>query len=612
MAFHVSLCAREKKSERRINTKTLVFTIALLAGLVMAGSTGAWAQCPASPAFTPDFSNNQTCLTLNGSAAFGAPASTLEQPPSSNPPQAPPPGVNTVLRLTPNRIFVAGSAWWNVPFPVNQHFSTTFTFQMSGANTNLPGDGIAFVIQHSPQALNALDADNGADGCSIGFGQTASGICTPNSGGIPNSLAVEFDAYQNTEIGDVSANHVAIQSCGTGPNSVDSNCRKADHDLTNDEINLANGSIHTATITYTPPPTNCLEGQCLGFLDVILDGTDLFPNGVQFDMTSLGLGDGGIAYVGFTGATGGADDNHDILSWTFAPDRQTITQPAPAGTTTTYLFGTYLYKVKPDQDIDHLAVTAVLTDPDTFATHQQHANFGNNVQCIVYSDTAGKCVEFHAVCTSSNNACSNVNYDVATSYDVPTTTPITNPGFLKATDQDCVAGIMFDSNIITQFLQTRNDPTTKGSSRPSFSCFVAVQNVTYSPADLDIVNLPSSKAKQGYNLTYVATTTNFGPSGAQGVFISNTIPGGTTYVSSSLCSLGNGCSSDRCTFAAGTASCSVGNLDKFGLEFMLVTVQVTAKPGTILSDTATISAFNPDPDRKPDRSWTTKITVTSK
>jgi len=589
--------------------KTLVFTIAALAGLVMAGSTGAWAQCPASPAFTPDFSGNQACLTLNGSAAFFTPAPILEQTLTpSNPPV--PPTQGTVLRLTPNTFFVTGSAWWNTRLPVSGHFSTTFTFQMSGANTSLPGDGIAFVIQNSLQGLQALDADNGADGCSIGFGQAANGSCTPNAGGIPNSLAIAFDAYQNTEIGDPSANHVEIQSCGTGPNRVDSDpgCRRDDHDLTGDEINLADGHVHTATITYTPSLlTNC-DGPCPGVLDVMLDGIHLFPNGVQFNMNSLGLGEGGTAYVGFTGATGGADDNHDILSWTAS---QTITQPAPKNTTTTYTFGTYLYKVKPDQDIDQLEVTAVLTNPATFTADRQSKQDFPGAKCIVYDTTNGNCVEFHAACNSANGACTNVNYDVATSYDVPVNSPlISNPGFLKATGQECEPGITFDSNIITEFLQTRNDPTTKGSSRPSFSCFVAVSNVTYGPADLDIVNLASPKVRQYANLTYVATTTNFGPSGAQGVAISNIIPDGTKYLSSSLCSLSGGCSSNSCSYAAGTAKCTVGNLDKFGLEFMLVTVQVTAKAGTILSDRAFISAFNPDPDRVPDRSWTMKTTVT--
>ena len=115
-------------------------------------------------------------------------------------------------------------------------------------------------------------------------------------------------------------------------------------------------------------------------------------------------------------------------------------------------------------------------------------------------------------------------------------------GFLKAANQDCNSSTTFDSNIITEFLQTRTDPTTKGSSQPSLlTCFVAVSNLTYGPADLDIVNLASPKVKQGANLTYVATTTNFGPSGAQGVAISDSIPDGAMYLSSSLCSLGGGC-----------------------------------------------------------------------
>ncbi len=184
--------------------------------------------------------------------------------------------------------------------------------------------------------------------------------------------------------------------------------------------------------------------------------------------------------------------------------------------------------MKPDQDIDQLEVTAVLTDPATFAADRASKQDFPGAECIVYDTTNGNCVEFHAACNSANGACTNVNYDVATSYDVPVNSPrISNPGFLKATNQECEPGITFDSNIITEFLQTRNDPTTKGSSRPSFSCFVAVSNVTYGPADLDIVNLASSKVKQYANLTYVATTTNFGPSGAQGVAISNIIPAGS-------------------------------------------------------------------------------------
>jgi uncharacterized repeat protein (TIGR01451 family) len=460
------------------------------------------------------------------------------------------------------------------------------------------------VIQNSGAGLQAI----GGGGGQIGYE------------GIENSLAVEFDTYANPfdpewdGTGGVSANHVAIQSCGQLPNSAEH--PTCELNLASAPVPMNDGNAHTVRIDYltnVPLPPSCGDSCFTSFMQVTIDGHAVFEaNGVPVDLSSLltlaNPSDltADSAYVGFTGATGFFKEENDILGWTFTPHSgQTITQTnLPPNQFTTFNFGSYLYKVQPDVGIDTLSVTEVPTDPGSFSGGP---NFPS-AQCIVYDSTGGKCVEFHAQCTGAT--CSNVNYQVVTSYDVPSGPPITNPGFLKATGLDCVPGITFDSNIITSFLQTRTDPTTKGSSRPSFSCFVAVSNVTYAPADLDIVNLASSKVKQGANLSYVATTTNFGPSSAQGVAISNTIPAGTTYVASSLCSLTNGCSSTPCTFAAGTASCSVGSLDKFGLEFMVVTVKVTASPGTILTDRAAISAFNPDPDRTPDRSWTTKTTVT--
>ena len=613
-------CTRVPRGAQNVKIRPLVFAIVIMVGMALAMSSSAWAQvpCPSVPNFTPDFTNNQTCLQLNNKAAFGPPASTLELQGTPNPPQPAPQGVNNVLRLTPASTFISGSAFYKTLAPVSGAFSTTFTFQISGSNTldgnQHPtfGDGIAFVIQNSPSGASAIDASNGTDGCSIGFGQTSVGTCTGNTGGIPNSLAIAFDTYQNPDISDVSANHVEIQSCGPNANTVDTTCRIADFDLTTSEISLANGYVHTATITYTPPAVGC-EFQC-GGLDVILDGLDLFPGGVDYNLTNLGLASGS-AYVGFTAATGGADDYHDILSWTFTPQGQTITQPLQAGVQTTFNFGPHVYKITPNQNIDALAVTAVLTDFGTFAMDRNTIGDFPGAQCIVYDGTGGKCVEYHAACTMNDpnsTACTNVSYDVVTSYDVPAGTGnILNPGFLKATGKDCVPGITFDANIITQFTQTRTDPTTKGSSKPSFSCFVAVQNVTYPKADLDILNLGPLKVKPNANLTYYSTIVNFGPNGAQGVAISNPIPSGTTYVSSSLCTLNNVCSSAKCSFDGTAASCQVGNLDKFAIQYMTTTVKVTATSGYIV-DTATVSAFNPDSDKTPDRSWTWKTLVSNK
>jgi uncharacterized repeat protein (TIGR01451 family) len=560
-----------------MSMKTLVLGIAALAGLVMAGSTPLLAQ---SPSF-PDFSST-TNLVFNGTALKSG----------------------NVLRLNPSLQNQAGSAWYSVLQPVANGFSTTFKFQITNAS-NPSADGIAFVIQNSEAGLQAL----GGGGGGIGYQ------------GIGNSLAIEFDTYanpfdpENNGSGVVPANHVAILSCGVGTNS-------ADHtlcgiNLATAPVNLADGSAHNVQIEYTtgvPIPPQC-QSCSSSYLQVTIDGFAVFESpGVGVDLsTLLQLANPSeqevaeSAYVGFTGATGFFQEANDILSWNFTSHSgQTITQTnLPPNTFTTYNFGSYLYKVKPDVGIETLSVTEVPTD---FGTFNAGPNFSPNTKCIVYDSTGGKCIEFHAQCTGAT--CNNVNYEVVTSYDVPSGPDIKNPGFLKATGQDCVPGITFDSNIITEFLQMRTDPTTKGSSRPSFSCFVAVRDLTYGPADLDIVNLASPKVKQGANLTYVATTTNFGPSNAQGVAISNAIPAGTTYLSSSLCSLTSGCSKTPCSFAEGTAKCTVGNMDRFGLEFMLVTVKVTAQPGTVISDKATIDSFNPDPDPVPDRSWTMKTVVT--
>jgi len=620
-------CTGAPRCQRRVKYSTLLFAVVTIVGMALAPTTSVWAQvlvpCPSVPNFTPDFSSNQNCLALNNLAAFGPPASTLTQPEGTpNPAQPAPQGVATVLRLTPNATYISGSAWYKTPVPVSGSFSTTFTFQMSGTTSGV-GDGIAFLIQNSEAGTSAIDASNGTDGCSIGFGQVTPHDnvlpCTGSTGGIPNSLAIEFDAFQNSDINDVSPNHVAIQSCGTAANSVDSVCRIDDFDLTTSEISLANGYVHTATITYTPPAPNAVcEGTCPGTLDVILDGVDLFSDGgVSFDMTSIGLGPNGTALVGFTAATGGADDNQDILSWTFTPQSQTITQPLQAGVQTTFNFGPHVYKIKPNQNIDALSVTAVLTDFTQFQTDRNTIRDFPGSTCIIYSGTGGKCVEYHAVCTDNPNkatppVCNNVSYDVVTSYDVPgDPNTIVNPGFLKATGQDCTPGITFDSNIITQFTVARTDPTTKGSSKPSFSCFVAVQNVAYAKTDLDIINLAAIKVRPNTNLSYISTVGNLGPSGAQGVAISNTIPSGTTYVSSALCTLNNGCSNATCSSDGTTASCQVGNLDKYGIEFMVTTVKVTATSGYII-DTAKVSAFNPDTDKVPDRSSTWKTLVSNR
>ena len=128
--------------------------------------------------------------------------------------------------------------------------------------------------------------------------------------GLTNSLAIEFDTYQNDW--DPSANHMAIQSNGTGANS-------ASHSSVSDNLpvppvsvvtnplitTLANGATHTVVITYDGMST----------LTATLDGTDVVTASVS--LSTLGLDPGGNAVIGFTAATGASSEKTQILSWSF-------------------------------------------------------------------------------------------------------------------------------------------------------------------------------------------------------------------------------------------------------------------------------------------------------
>ncbi|MGD1094295.1 MAG: MBG domain-containing protein [Bryobacteraceae bacterium] len=185
------------------------------------------------------------------------------------------------------------AAWLPAPLPVGSAFTTQFSFQISAS---APGatiaDGFAFVIQNSLAGTGAL----GTTGMGGFLGYQ----------GLTNSLAVEFDTYQNDW--DPNANHVAIQSNYTGANSASHN--GVDYPTpTISAVNtvaiptLAEGS-HTVIITY--------DGSTL---TVSLDRTSVVSASVN--LSNLGLDPNGNAVVGFTAATGDASQVTQISSWSF-------------------------------------------------------------------------------------------------------------------------------------------------------------------------------------------------------------------------------------------------------------------------------------------------------
>lgn len=194
----------------------------------------------------------------------------------------------TALELTPAVNSQVGCAWCTAKPDVAAGFETRFEFRIAlGTGSEVGADGFAFVVQgQGPQA-------QGEDGVNIGYGT------------IPNSLAVEFDTYFNREVVDPVDNHVAVMCHGTEPNTPD-HISSLGTQTFSTPIN--DGAVHWVKIEYVP-----------GTMKVYVDDASAPMLAVQVDLAqSLQLEDG-RAWVGFTSATGGESESHEILSWAFGP-----------------------------------------------------------------------------------------------------------------------------------------------------------------------------------------------------------------------------------------------------------------------------------------------------
>jgi hypothetical protein len=203
-----------------------------------------------------------------------------------------------VLRLTRNLGSLRGAAWMTAKQRVSRGFITTFRFRISPRSTSpdVGSDGLAFVVQD--ESVTAI----GSGGGGIGYGTLDA---VP---GIRRSLAVEIDTFQNFEFPEPNGNHIAVHTRGIEPNSPAPDGMLA---LFSPSVNLSNAAVHTLTVRYVP-------GQLTVFLDAIRDPVLTVPvNLTNINGASI-LDAQGRAWVGFTAATGGRAEYHDIRLWQFA------------------------------------------------------------------------------------------------------------------------------------------------------------------------------------------------------------------------------------------------------------------------------------------------------
>ena len=201
-----------------------------------------------------------------------------------------------VLRLTSLDPSQTGSVFFNQPLAVDAEtsFSTQFQFQVSGRVTG--ADGFTFMLYNSSQETNAL----GASGGGLGYGD------------LPQSLAVEFDSYLNPNY-DLGDNQISILKDGDYKDAL------ATVDA---PFDLNSGEVLNAWVDY--------DGD-RNLLEVYLADNTVKPD-LSLLSLDLDLGDilGERAFVGFSAATGGRANNHDLLDWQLTTNAELLPASTPA------------------------------------------------------------------------------------------------------------------------------------------------------------------------------------------------------------------------------------------------------------------------------------------
>ncbi|MAG58322.1 MAG: hypothetical protein CMJ83_18705, partial [Planctomycetes bacterium] len=209
-----------------------------------------------------------------------------------------------VLELNPATGFAVGTAWFQTQQPVTGGFVTTFAFRMSPAGA----DGMTFIIHNDAAGTGAIAQAGGS------LGWTSEPLVAANT--MINLLVIELDTWQNGNFGDPDNNHISVHLVPTLPTTVNGADEFYSIGRVTPPFTMADGQIHTLCITYTPGTLELfLDGSITPTLSIPFDFATGAMNLTGTQLAGLNLPNG-TAYMGFTGATGGALQTNEVFAWT--------------------------------------------------------------------------------------------------------------------------------------------------------------------------------------------------------------------------------------------------------------------------------------------------------
>jgi hypothetical protein len=209
-----------------------------------------------------------------------------------------------ILQLTDNSLtdptYQIGSAYSTSTVNVS-NFSASFSFQFSGSSAYGPADGIVFVIK------NPASQTSGGDGGGLGYGTITTGSGTYS--GIPQSVGIEFDNWNNSEVGDPSGNHIGIDTNGTMTSLATLDLSPAFNDagVWYAWVDFDGSDLSVSVSTTDSKPNTPMLTYTIGDLKTIIDSP--------------------TALIGFTGSTGLATQTEQVLSLNYLSTSEPVPEP---------------------------------------------------------------------------------------------------------------------------------------------------------------------------------------------------------------------------------------------------------------------------------------------
>src|SRR5262249_36927853 len=169
---------------------------------------------------------------------------------------------NHIFTLTPDAQGKAGAATFNNKIDLTHDFNMAFDIYFGPQHA---ADGMAFILHNDLNGLNAIGGEGGNLGAI----------------GLQNGLAIEFDTWQNVNLGDPNYYHTRILDTDNGVNLTPAS----------DLGNIVDGGWHQVGVTWDS------QAHTLRYwVDGTLGGT------LTGDIATRYLGGQTTAYVGFIGA----------------------------------------------------------------------------------------------------------------------------------------------------------------------------------------------------------------------------------------------------------------------------------------------------------------------